>query len=120
MTTTRDPVVSAQVLLRPKGGVLPRDADLTAANINAIRPAPEAVAAVTRTFAAAGFEIGVVVGLSFSITARRSAFDAYFGIANAGAQPGEVPLDRVPAAARHAVAAITFPPPPDFGPGSYS
>jgi hypothetical protein len=120
MTTDRDPVISAQVLLRPASGAMPRDADLTAANIKAIVPAPDAVAAVTTDLADAGFDIGPVVGLSFSISARRSLFDSFFGISAAGVKKGEISLDGVPARVRRAVAAITFPPSPDFGPGNYS
>jgi hypothetical protein len=120
MTNKQDPLISAQVLLKPASGTMPRDVDITAENIGSLAPAPEAAAEVARALAGAGFEVGPVVGLSFSISARRSVFDRFFGIESAGATKGTIPLDRVPALARRHVAAVTFPPPPDFGPTRYS
>ena len=120
MTKDEDPVISAQVLLKPSSGNVPRDAVLTAANIKAIVPAPEVVAGATRELASAGFVVGTVVGLSFSITARRSLFDSFFGITAAGVEKGEIPLKAIPARLRHRVVAITFSPPPDFGPSRFA
>jgi hypothetical protein len=119
MSSKDDPVISAQALLKPASGVMPRDTDITAANIRALAPAPEAVAEVQRAFADAGFESGPVVGLSFSVTGRRSLFNRFFGIRSAGTTKGVIPLERVPDSVRRHLSAITFPPPPDFGPGSY-
>ena len=120
MTHQQDPIVSAQVLLKPASGTMPRDVDITAENVAALAPKAEAAAEVARTLARAGFDVGPAVGLSFSISARRSVFDQFFGIESAGTTRGTIPLDGVPAAARRHVEAITFPPPPDFGPTRYS
>lgn len=120
MTDKQDPVISAQVLLKPVSGTMPPDADITASNIRALTPAPEVAAEVTRGFANAGFDVGPVVGLSFAISARRSVFNRFFGIKAAGVKKGALALDRVPTPVRRGVVAITFPEPPDFGPGSYS
>lgn len=114
-----DPIVSAQVLLKPASGVRPADAEITARNIAALAPAGDDVDAVVAAFSKAGLEIGAVVGLGFSITGPRSTFDRVFGTQSAGESPGELPLDRLPARVRRGVSAVTFPPPPDFGPGSY-
>lgn len=120
MKTTKDPVISAQVLLNPSSGRMPPDAEITAANIEKLKPAPEAVVLVRQSLERAGFEVGPIVGLGFSITARRSVFDQFFGTKLAGSVPGNIPLDRVPVNVRRAVAAIVFPPPPDFGPGKFA
>ena len=120
MTVKPDPVISAQVLLKPRGDSMPRDADITAANIKLLAPRPEVVEEVARSFAKAGFDVGPVVGLSFAISAPRSVFGRFFGIKSAGVKKGTIPLDRVPPLVRRGVVAVTFPEPPDFGPGSYS
>ena len=120
MTKDADPVISAQVLLKPASGVQPRDRDITAANIASLEPAADVVREVTGALARAGFDVGPVVGPTFSITAVRSVFDRFFGITGAGRKTGEITLAHVPARLRDGVAAITFPPPPDFGPRSYS
>jgi hypothetical protein len=120
MSTNEDPVISAQVLLRAADGKKPSDADLTAARIKQIVPDRPTIDMVTGVFSRARFEVGQVVGLSFSITGRRSLFDSFLGVSGAGTRPGEVSLERLPQPARRAIAAITFPPPPDFGPRSYS
>jgi hypothetical protein len=119
MTHAADPLVSAQVLLTPASGRLPADREITAANVAAFTPDPATAAATAAAFAAAGFEVGALVGASFAITARRSVFDRFFGTTAAGARSGEVPLAHLPHDLRRAVQAVTFPPPPDFGPRSY-
>jgi hypothetical protein len=120
MSRTKDPVISAQVLLNPSSGKMPSDAEITADNIGKLKPAPEAVVLVRQSLERAGFEAGPVVGLGFSITARRSVFDQFFGTKLAGRVPGTIPLDRLPVNVRRALSAVVFPSPPDFGPGQFS
>jgi hypothetical protein len=114
------PQISAQVLLKPASGSMPRDADITAANIRAIAPEPKVAADVARRFKDAGFDVGPVVGATFSITGPASVFTRFFKVASPGSEPGEISLDSVPAPVRRAVAAVIFPSPPDFGPGNFA
>lgn len=116
------PLVSAQVVLKPSGtfGRMPPDADITAANIAALSPDPAAAADVVQRFKAAGFDVGPLVGPGFSITAAASVFRRFFKLGAPGRDIGEVPLDHVPEPVRRSLAAVTFPSPPDFGPGNFS
>lgn len=120
MKRTKDPMISAQVMLKPSSGKMPPDAEITAANIERLKPAPEAVLLVRQSVERAGFEVGPIVGLTFSITARRSLFDQFFGTELTGRVPGNIPLDRLPVNVRRAVVAIVVPPPPEFGPGRFA
>src|SRR5829696_9143774 len=96
MSKKQAPLLSAQVLLKPASGAMPRDADITAANVAALTPAPHAAEAIRRRLAAAGFEIGPLVGPSFSITASPSVFKRFFKLTSPGSDKGEIPLDRLP------------------------
>lgn len=120
MSKKQAPPISAQVLLKPSTGAMPRDADITAANIDALTPEPHAAEAVRTRLAAAGFELGPLVGPSFSITAPPSVFKRFFRLTSPGSDKGEISLDHLPESVRRGVAAVTFPPPPDFGPGNFS
>lgn len=120
MTKPSDTRLSAQVLLKTASGEAPQDADLTSARLASVVPPASVVAAITRSLASAGFEVGPFVGLSVSIAGPRSLFESVFGLTAAELKGGEIPLRRLPADIRSGVAAIVFPPPPDFGPGSYS
>jgi hypothetical protein len=120
MSKKQAPQISAQVLLKPASGSMPRDADITAANIRAISPDPKVASDIAQRFKDAGFEVGPVVGASFSITGPASVFTRFFKVASPGSEAGEIPLDRVAAPVRRAVAAVTFPSPPDFGPGNFA
>ena len=103
------------MLLAPAGGGPIDPVRLTAEHIAEYQPPPEAVAQATSWFSTAGFEVGPVVGLSFSITARTESFEQAFGVAPP--PPGQpYPLDRLPATVRDVVAAVSAPEPIDFGP----
>jgi hypothetical protein len=74
-----------------------------------------------------GFEVGPLIGTSFSITAPVDLFRRSFGEDDpvaasppwaAGAESLELPVDRLPDEAAGAVWSITFSPPPDFGPSA--
>jgi len=113
-------LLSAQVLLKPSTGAMPRDADITAANVAALSPDPHTAADIRKRLADAGFEVGPLVGPSFSITAPPSVFKRVFKLSSPGSDLGEIPLKHLPEPVRRAVAAVTFPSPPDFGPGNFS
>jgi hypothetical protein len=124
--------ISAQVVLKPASGKRPRDgSEITAQNIHDYLPSEEAAARAKRVFADAGFEVGALVGNSFSITAPAPVFERVFKtrirrqvipggeavVVESGGH--ELPLGKLPKAMAHDVQAITFTPPPDFGPTGY-
>jgi hypothetical protein len=127
-----DPQLSAQVVLAPAGG--PPDAEVTAETLAAHRPDPEAARRIADHLRSAGFEVGDLVGISFPVTGPRSRFEAVFGVelrvgesasgavTRATTADGdlELPLDRLPDEIAGPVTAVTFTPPPDFGPGSFA
>jgi hypothetical protein len=114
----KEPSLSAQVLLRSASGEAPAgDAVITAATLERYLPSPEAAERVRDRLARAGFEVGPLVGNSFSITAPVETFEKNFGsgVREAAEKGQEIPADDLP----REVAAVTFTPPPDFGPTSY-
>ena len=89
-----------------------------------------AMARVKGYFTRAGFEVHAPVGTTFSIAARRSLFEEFFGerlrvdeeqllspvrTADGG---DSLPLERLPAEIRNLVEAVSFPPPPQL-PGGF-
>jgi hypothetical protein len=133
VTDPKEPVLSAQVLLRSASGK-PADgrAAITAANIREYLPSPEVAAGAKQAFARRGFQVGEVVGNSFAITASGEIFEKLF---HAKLRPGEkggvtvqgkgksgsyeLPLAHLPEEITRFVEAVTFSPPPDFGPTGY-
>ncbi len=126
--------LSAQVALRPASGKAfnPQTA-ITSENIADYLPAPETVEAARKGFAAAGFEVSNPVGMSFSITGPAGLFEKVFKVklvaddrggikvtdGKGGDQTYELPVESLSNDLRQSVAAVTFSPPPDFGPTSY-
>jgi hypothetical protein len=103
MNRTDDPLLSAQVVLQP---------------------GPTTVSTRVRDeLSRAGFDIGPLVGGSFSISGPRQLFDRYFGLTLEGvrspAVPEALPLERLPADVKGAVRSILFTRPPDFGPTNW-
>jgi hypothetical protein len=133
MALSKEQVVSAQVLLRAASGKpITGDTVITSDNIKDFAPAAEAVARASAAFAAARFEIGPAVGISFSITAPISTFEKVFktqlrlapgggveAIKADGSGSYELPLNALAAGLANLVTAVTFTPPPDFGPPSF-
>ncbi len=120
-------VISAQVVLRSASGRAPDGASaITAATLAEFAPAPEAVARAVEGFRESGFQVGSAVGNSFSITAPAGTFRRVFGVpvhrtdrgGLAGPDGETLRLDDLPAALSGLLAAVTFVPPPDFGPTS--
>ena len=120
-------------MLRGHGGASPSgDAVITSQTIEDFRPDVDAAKAIAREFAARGFEVGSLVGNSFSITGPAQLFERTFGTklrrskragvqvqAEGAALGEELPLTRLEPAARSWIAAVTFTPPPEFGPTSF-
>ena len=125
------PTVSAQVLLRPASGrrIGGRD-EITSENIREYAPPAEAVALARKTFEADGFDVGPLVGVSFSIAAPVSTFERIFktsiavdagrvSVTHGKTQSLELPLDALPEPLRKSIEAVTFERPLDFGPGAF-
>lgn len=127
-------LISAQVVLRSRTEKVAGGSDVvTSDTVGDYEPAPETAARAAESFERLGFTVGPVVGSSFSISAPRKLFEDVFktDIAaalrrRAKAKPtrraasNELPLDRLPTQLAALVTAVTFTPPPDFGPGSFS
>jgi hypothetical protein len=111
---TDEPAASALVILRT---------DATCDD--ATRADPASARRVQDHLRSLGFDVGPLVGTSFSITAPVDLFRRSFGDDRpfaadeprpAGDAPLDLPVDRLPDEAARAVRSITFSPPPDFGP----
>jgi hypothetical protein len=108
--------LSPLVVMRPgPGRGLGDRGPVTAETVGEYLPSDEAIAATQHAFSQLGFEVGPAVGASFSITAPRSHVEQVFGTA----EGLELPLDRLAPEVREHVQAVTFTPPPDFGPTEY-
>jgi hypothetical protein len=123
-----DERLSAEVVLRPASGALSGGEQITSENVGGFLPSPEAATEATGYFRAAGFEVTDVVGISFSIVGPPEAFEQTFGerperrveggIDTVRLRGGglELELGRLPEQVRQHLQAVTFTPPPDFGP----
>jgi hypothetical protein len=123
-----DPPLAAEVILRPPGGRLSGRDRITSANVAAYLPESAAVAAATDFFRDRGFEVSEPRGISFTITGPQSVFERTFGtslavirqdgVTSVTGEPGtlELPLGQIPSKVRDVIEAVTFTPPPDYGP----
>ena len=124
-----DTVLSAQVVLASASGARPTPRTrITSENIREWIPSADAIAHVQRELREMGFQVGPCIGNSMSITGAARLFESRFhttlreaGGAVQFAKDGEeLASQRVPTALRAHVAAVTFVPPPAFGPGTAS
>jgi hypothetical protein len=122
-------IVSAQVILAAASGArLGQETRITSENIHDWMPSTETIVRVSGAFRGAGFEVGECVGNSFSITGAVRLFESYFQTklreAGGGVQFADdsdvLAAEKIPSALRAQIAAVTFMPPPDFGPGATS
>jgi hypothetical protein len=123
-----DERLSAEVVLRPASGELSGNEQITSENVQRFLPSPEAVSEATGYFRAAGFEVTDVVGVSFSIIGPPASYERTFGERPERSVEGgvdtvrlkggglELGLGRLPEPVRRHLQAVTFTPPPDFGP----
>jgi hypothetical protein len=79
---------------------------------------------IMEQFAGSGFEVGPLVGVSFSITAPAERFEEFFQLhaerqAPRASLPDELPVSALPPALQEHVDSVLFTRPPDFGPTSY-
>lgn len=134
MSSKRSKLISAQVVLRSASGKsFDSKTAITSENIDDYSPSQDSAASAAAGFSEAGFDVGNMVGNSFSITAPKSTFEKFFKIKlqveergdvkvakGKGAPSGyELPLQALPPNLSQLVVAVTFSPPPDFGPSSY-
>jgi hypothetical protein len=121
-------VLSATVLLRPAGGRSVADV-ATAETAEQLLPDPAAAERAREFFRRAGFEIAAAFGPSFSIVGPTELFERTFGTrlelrdgTDVQTTEGrrELPLTSLPPDVQHSLEAVTFTPPPDFGPTKYA
>lgn len=114
-----EPRVGALVVLRPAGGGDVTTRAITAQNVNESAPDRETAEGARRMFAQAGFQVGPLVGIAFSIEGPRelmtSFFDDFVEREGTGA---ELSLERLPRDAAAVIQAVVSEAPPDFGPGN--
>lgn len=124
-----DPEVSALVVLRTRDGSdLTGWEQITSETVERYLPEPGAVSEAMAFFRGAGFDVSEPVAVSFSITGPKSLFEETLGerLVHRREAAGEsirtvegsleLSLDRLPPEVAQHVQAVTFTPPPDFGP----
>jgi hypothetical protein len=115
-----DERAAALVVLRPADGRERHGGEtITAASLDQHVPDPESAERVRRFFAERGFDVGPLVGISFSISAPRALMERTFaGFQELEGTGRELPHDPLPSDVRAAIQAVTTEPAPDFGPGN--
>lgn len=123
--------ISALVVLRSATAGMD-EAPITSETVASHLPSENAIRTTAGYFSGAGFEVGDVVGISFSVSGPPELFAHVFGqrvdlragragrIESAATESGSLEFDLgslPPEVAEH-VRAVTFTPPPDFGPGN--
>jgi hypothetical protein len=125
--------VSAQVVLKSASGKSFDDlTEITAENVHDFLPTDEAISMTTKAFMSAGFQVGTVVGNSFSISAEVGHFEKFFNVRlryqtsgeimvgrDDGFDSYELPIEDLPASLGDLIEVITFTRPPDFGPTDF-
>jgi hypothetical protein len=119
-----DELLSAEVVLRGPEGNPPEP--VSSENLARHRPDDTRASAAREWFQRRGFDTTDVHGISFSITGPRHLFEETYATPLVGedVEPGvdvvELPMPAdMPIDLADDVVAVTFTPPPDFGPGSY-
>jgi subtilase family serine protease len=120
-------LISAQVSLKPKSGIMPKPESITSENLESFQPDATRASQTRAHFESLGFEVGVLVGNSFSISATPSRFEQHFHTKIlhtkqfASLEDGslELPVAHLPDELKSTVNAVSFSAPPDFGPGNF-
>ena len=124
--------ISAQVILRAVSGQL-MDAYLTARTLGKYLPPQEAARQAQRSFVQAGFQVGPLVANNFAISASAATFEQFFHTKLHRQEQGgwlcelpsgelqeELPMAALSEEVAQNLAAVTFMPPPVFGPPHYN
>jgi len=133
MALAKDQTVYAQVVLKAASGkTIYGGAQITAATLGDYAPAHETIAAARAGSAAAGLEAGSPVGIGFAVHGTVEAFETLFGVAlsddpkkgvralqDDASSTYELPLGALPGELAEHLEAVTFSPPPDFGPSGF-
>jgi hypothetical protein len=120
-------LISAQVSLKPKSGTMPKPESITSENLELFLPDATHASQARAHFESLGFEVGTLVGNSFSITASRKTFEQQFHAKieyknqHASLKDGslELPVIDLPDEVQATVQAVSFSAPPDFGPSNF-
>lgn len=121
-------VISAQVLLHAaSGNIVTGDTIITKENIQDYAPAHEIVALAQKSFLNAGFQVGNMVGISFSIAGSVRQFEDFFSTKLRQQKDGgfvalqdgksvgrEFPLHALPHSLRKLILTVTFESPADL------
>jgi hypothetical protein len=116
---THDQIISAQVILRPRGKDSSHGLAITSANIAELAPDAGTASRIARYFREKGFDSGEMAGTSFSISAPASTFERTFGTSMSNRKELALPMKSLDADVAREIEEVTFTPPPDFGPTSY-
>lgn len=133
MELNENEIISAQVILRPSSGKeIGSNTIITSENIQDFQPSQSITAMVLNKFEQYGFQVGQMVGNSFSITAPASSFQKLFHMQMQKGSSGEIEIkqedgswdyklsvDSLPQEIADKIIAITFTPPPAFGPTKF-
>jgi subtilase family serine protease len=120
-------LISAQVVLKPKSGTMSKPESITSENLESFLPDATRASQTREHFESLGFEVGALVGNSFSITASRKKFEQHFHtkiLHNnqfTSLEDGslELPIADLPDEVKAIIDAVSFSTPPDFGPGNF-
>ncbi len=126
-------IISVQVILQPSSKIVINGESLiTSNNIVGYAPPPDAYALAKNIFISLFFEVGPLVGISFSITAKDSVFRKIFNVSfqkdykggiqcvkNDKSQSKKLPLDHLPDELIEVIQSITCTESLDFGPAEY-
>ncbi len=120
-------LISAQVILKPKSGGSPKPESLTSENLESFLPDATRASQTRAHFESLGFEVGALVGNSFSITAAVPKFEQHFHtkiLHNkqfASLEDGslELPIAHLSDELKTNINAVSFSAPPDFGPTNF-
>lgn len=131
MMPNSEKIISAQVMVVPRNGKLP-NVLIVSQTLEEYLPSQESLMQVRDFFATSGFELGLTVGNNFSITASLEMFERFFkvrlqlqkgaiivSVRKDGTANYELPLASLPNEIKNLLIAITFTPPPAFGPTNF-
>lgn len=107
-------VLVAQAIVRAASGKRLRGSEpITGRTLREHAPASDDVEAARDAFRAAGFEVGELGGISFSVSASKARFEKVFGVDVDPSKGDELPLDHLPSDLRARLEAVVFEPPAD-------
>ncbi len=133
MALEKNQQISAQVILKSASGKpISGETVITSKNVSEFQASQIAIKRVKEFFADHEFEVGEYLGISFSITASVSNFEKVFstvfhmekkgGLKARGVDGSfryDLPIHSLPKSILILIEAITFTPPPDFGPTEF-